>query len=143
MAPESAGVSARVSHGAVMHESMLDPRLVRATNIVGETVKSCQGEDLGQVRDLLIDLDTGQIAYAVLSFGGFLGLGKKLFAVPWTAFSLCDEELCVNIDRERLEHAPAFDKDQWPDVSDRRWGNELHSYYNLRPYWEAPDSSDS
>ena len=132
-----------MSHGAVMHESMLDPRLVRATNIVGETVKNFNGDELGQVRDLVVDLDAGQIAYAVLSFGGFLGLGKKLFAVPWHAFSLCDGEFCANIDREQLEHAPSFDKDNWPDVSDRRWGNEIHGYYNVRPYWEVFDPKDS
>lgn len=86
----------------------------------------------------MIDVDSGRVAYAVLEFGGFLGMGSKLFAVPLSAMELDSENhrFIFDKDKEALETAPGFDKDHWPDFSDREWGSSVHSHYGVRPYWE-------
>jgi hypothetical protein len=95
---------------------------------------------LGEIEDLAIDSQTGQIRYAVLSFGGFMGIGDKLFAVPWTAFTKRDNDTyALSIDKSRLERAPGFDKNNWPDMADQQWGREVHAFYNVQPYWEPRD----
>ena len=85
----------------------------------------------------MIDLDRGRIAYAVLSFGGFLGMGDKLFAIPWQAFSVDTgkKRLVLNIKKELLEKAPGFDKNKWPDMADLSLGSTLYGYYGYKPYW--------
>ena len=87
---------------------------------------------------IMLDVERGRIAYAVLSVGGFLGLGDKLFAVPWSALKLDTDRSCfvLNVDKERLENAPGFDKDRWPSMADEQWATEIHSYYGSRPYWQ-------
>lgn len=114
------------------------PRVLSATSIVGERVISTSDEDLGKIEEIMIDLDRGTIAYAVLSFGGFLGIGDKLFAVPWNAFRLDLEKghFILDVDRPVLEKAPGFDKDNWPDMADRNWAAKLHRHYGSRPYWD-------
>ena len=76
------------------------------------------GEDLGNIEDLMIDLQNDRIAYAVLSFGGFLGMGHKLFAVPWRALELKLYKhnliITLNVDKEVLKKADGFDKDKLP-----------------------------
>jgi hypothetical protein len=74
----------------------------------------------------------------VLSSGGFLGIGDKLFAVPWRALTLDTENKCFVLDvaKDRLEQAPGFEKDHWPTMADQSWAAEVHSYYRTRPYWE-------
>jgi hypothetical protein len=86
----------------------------------------------------MLDVPSGRVAYAVLSSGGFLGIGDKLFAIPWSALTLDADNKCfiLNIDKERLKNAPGFDKDHWPSMADQRWATEVHSYYQRRPYWE-------
>src|ERR1022692_2715388 len=105
-------------------------RVLSASTLAGDPVQNSAGEDLGKVNEIMIDIPSGKIAYAVLSFGGFLGMGNKLFALPWSALRL-DE------DKKKLENAPGFDKDNWPDMADTTWGTEIFSYYGARPYWEG------
>jgi len=113
------------------------PRVLSASTLIGDAVHNNAGENLGKVEELMLDLEKGRIAYAVLSFGGFLGMGNKLFAIPWDAFSLDTDEhaFMLNVPKDRLENAPGFDKDNWPDFADRTWGQTIHSYYGTRPYW--------
>jgi sporulation protein YlmC with PRC-barrel domain len=113
--------------------------LPRASKLIGADVENAQGEDLGQIEDIVLDPQDGQVAYAVLSFGGFLGLGEKYFAIPWSALTAKageDDTLILNVDKERLKNAPGFDKNSWPNMADRTWGQEIHSYYGVAPYWE-------
>lgn len=86
---------------------------------------------LGKIDDFMIHLDSGKTASAVLSFGGVLGIGNKLFAVPWPALSLDRDrrELILNVDKERLKNAPGFDKDSWPDMANTEWGENIHKFY--------------
>jgi sporulation protein YlmC with PRC-barrel domain len=113
-------------------------RVMSASSLSGDTVRNSAGEDLGNVKEIMIDIPSGRVAYAVLSFGGVLGVGNKLFAVPWDAFTLDEDrkEFVLNIDRARLENAPGFDKDNWPDMADPSFGEKVYNYYGVRPYWE-------
>jgi len=106
-------------------------KLLSATSLCGDTVKNAQGEDLGNIKDMMIDTATGQVQYYVLSFGGLFGLGDKLFAIPPQAFSVDTENECMflNVDKERLESAPGFDQDKWPDMADKTFRNEVYSHY--------------
>lgn len=115
----------------------MQPQALSASSLRGNTVKNRMGEDLGEIKDIVIDVDSGQIAYAVLSFGGILGIGDKLFAVPWKSMELNTDEKAfyLDVDKERLENAPGFDKDNWPMTSDRTFVSEVHSYYGVEPYW--------
>jgi hypothetical protein len=101
--------------------------------LTGNDVRNLQGEDVGHIKELMIDLRTGRITYAVLSFGGILGLGDKLFAVPWAALRLNQEEnfFLLDVFKERLEKAPGFDKDHWPNMQDPAWSSEVDRYYGV------------
>jgi hypothetical protein len=109
-----------------------------ANKLEGDKVVNEEGEDLGKITDIMIDVPKGRVAYAVLSFGGFLGMGDKLFAVPWNALTLDASEHCfvLNVDKETLKKEQGFDKDHWPSMADQRWATQVHAQYGTRPYWE-------
>ena len=114
--------------------------LLLCIGIAGAGLVGCgsgNGEKLGEIKEIMLDTRTGAVAYAVLSFGGLLGLGDKLFAVPWSALTLNISRKCfmLNVDRERLKMAPGFDKDRWPDMADKTWASEVHNYYQVKPYF--------
>lgn len=114
--------------------------VVSASKIIGESVVNRGNDDLGKIHELVIDAKEGRIAYAVLSFGGFMGMGDKLFAMPWKAFDFAEDKnrLILNVDKEKLKAAPGFDRNaKWPDFADRTWGNTIYSYYGYAPYWMA------
>ncbi|HSM71259.1 MAG TPA: PRC-barrel domain-containing protein [Anaerolineales bacterium] len=117
------------------------PHVLSATTIIDDKVVNPEGEELGSIKELMIDMDKGQVNYAVLSFGGFLGLGDKLFAIPWEALTLNreDHSFILNVDKERLENAPGFDQDNWPDEAQYAsgWLVDLYNYYGYPPYWMA------
>ena len=111
--------------------------VVSASKIIGEAVINQQKENLGKVHELVIDTELGSVAYVVLSFGGFLGMGNKLFAIPWQAFefSATEYKLILNVNKEKLKNAPGFDRDKMPDFADRSWGETVHNYYGCRAAW--------
>ena len=113
-------------------------RVMSASSLAGDGVRNAAGEDLGKVKEIMIDLRSGRVAYAVLSFGGFLGAGDKLFAIPWNALTLDEDrkEFVLDVDKDTLKNAPGFDKDNWPDMADEAWGGRISSYYGVRPYWD-------
>ena len=104
-----------------------------SSSITGNSVRNGNGDDLGKVEDLMIDTATGEVSYAVISFGGFLGLGDKLFAVPLQAMTVDTEnhEFVLNESKERLENAPGFDKDEWPAAANTQWREQVQSYYRV------------
>ncbi len=114
------------------------PRIMAADTLEGEKVKNAAGDDLGSIEHIMLDVPSGRIAYAVLSFGGFLGMGDKLFAIPWRALKLDIEDKCfvLNATKDQLDQAPGFDKNHWPSMADERWATSLHEYYDTEPYWE-------
>ena len=112
--------------------------IVDANKLIGCKVENSKGENLGKIESLALDLREGRIAYAVLSFGGFLGMGDKLFPVPMEAVSYrADEGKCIlDVDKETLKNAPGYDRDNLPDVSDRVWRSQIFTHYGYQPYWE-------
>jgi len=121
--------------------------LHRASKIIGADIENPQGKNLGDIKDVVMD-SQGQVRYAVLAFGGFLGMGEKYFAVPWTALTPAAgqqpgdrDRYVLNIDQERLKNAPGFDKNNWPNMADRSWGEQVFAYYGIPPYWEQREAS--
>jgi sporulation protein YlmC with PRC-barrel domain len=109
---------------------------LRSSSVVGSEVKNAEGEELGSIEDLVIDVSTGKVRYAALSFGGFLGVGDKLFAVPWGSLQFLSDadgnrHFVLDASQERLETAPGFDKNHWPDVADPKWAKEIDRYYGV------------
>jgi sporulation protein YlmC with PRC-barrel domain len=115
-----------------------NPDFVSASKIKGDKVVNRAGEHLGKIEELMIDLQGGRVAYAALSFGGFLGLGEKLFAIPWEALQLKlhDHTIMLDFPKDVLEKAEGFDKDNWP-VTNREWLATMYSYYGYQPYWQT------
>ena len=116
------------------------PHLMGADTLSGNAVSNKDGEDLGDIKEIMLDVDNGRICYAVLAFGGFLGMGEKLFAVPWHALKLdtANKRFILDVDKARLKEAPGFDKHKWPNMSDQTWAREIHSYYGTQPYDDEP-----
>ncbi|MHB1677510.1 MAG: PRC-barrel domain-containing protein [Sulfuriferula sp.] len=116
------------------------PKLMGADTLIGNDVYNHDDEDLGDIKEIMLDMHRGKVAYAVLSFGGFLGMGEKLFAVPWQALTLdtVEKRFVLNVDKERLKNAPGFDQDNWPDMADPNWVNQIHTYYGTTPELNDP-----
>jgi sporulation protein YlmC with PRC-barrel domain len=119
-------------------ETIRYPKVLSSSSICSDHVKNAAGEELGKIQDLMIDVNSGRIAYAVLSFGGFLKMGNKLFAVPWQVLQLdaVNKEFILNVDKRVLENAPGFDKENWPDMADPKFGTNIYRHYGYKPYWE-------
>jgi uncharacterized protein YjbJ (UPF0337 family)/sporulation protein YlmC with PRC-barrel domain len=121
-----------------VHTATRIQKVLPVSALTGSRVINPAGDNLGKIEDIAIDMASGRIAYAVLSFGGFLGFGSKYFALPWEALRLssAEEAFILHVDREVLEKAPGFDKEQWPEMADRQWGAGIYNHYGYRPYWE-------
>lgn len=113
-------------------------RAMSAGTLTGDRVVNRQGEHLGKLEEIMLDLNSGCVAYVVLSFGGVMGIGDKFFAIPWAALTvdLENKQIVMDITQERLKNAPGFDKDNWPKTPDREWLGEVYGYYGYNPYWE-------
>ncbi len=111
---------------------------VKASSIIGTNVVNPKGDSLGDIKEIVIDPRTGRVAYAVVSFGGFLSMGEKVFAIPFSAFkyNVTKNDYVLDVSKERLTAAPGFDSDHWPSMSDEKWNREVHKYYERSPYWE-------
>lgn len=114
-----------------------DRALFSASTLAGDRVFNRAGESLGKIEDFMVDMENGRIAYAVLSFGGVLGIGDKLFAVPTEALTFDGERRCFILDADKsdLEQAPGFDKNSWPDFNDPSFGSRVYAHYGRKPYW--------
>ena len=102
-----------------------------ATTLIGDNIRNPQKESLGDLKEIMFNTHTGEIAYGVVSYGGILGMGDKLFAVPWSAFNIdhANHELVLNVSKDRLKDAPGFDKDNWPNFADPSFATSLGAYY--------------
>ncbi len=105
--------------------------LYRASSVVGSGVKDLANKDAGKIEDLLLD-HRGRVGYAVVSFGGFMGIGDKLFAVPWDAVIVDREKraVLIDVDKETLERSPSFTADKYPDPNDREWGRDVRKAWS-------------
>ncbi len=104
--------------------------MLSSSTMNGTDVVNLAGESLGNIKDLMIDTSTGDVSYAVLSFGGFLGMGDKYFAIPWQSLTVdtVKEHIVLNVDKERLKNAPGFAKDHWPGSADDYY-TRVRTYY--------------
>jgi sporulation protein YlmC with PRC-barrel domain len=111
-----------------------------AKSINGDNVESPTGEDLGKIDDLMINLNTGEVEYAIVEYGSFLGMGGKLFAIPFSELRVdpAKQVFVVNRDKDYLKEAPGFDKAHWPDTNDHRYFESVNSYYDVTPLPTLP-----
>ena len=102
-----------------------------ADKIIGSKVMNLKGVTIGKIEDLVVDIDTGRIVYAVLESGGFLGIGDKLLPVPWASLAALPSEgmFFLNRSKEQMEQAPAFDRKNLPNMGDMSWGANVLKYY--------------
>lgn len=116
--------------------------VLSASTLIGHKVYNSQGENLGDIKDVMLDVDLGKVAYAVLSFGGFMGMGDKLFAVPWSVLQTKNQagdktvpvndkhhKIVLPIEKERLKTAPGFDKSSWPTMATLDWAKDVDTFY--------------
>src|SRR5438067_1402006 len=106
-----------------------------ATALLNERVRNRAGENLGKIEDIAIDPETGNIQYAILSFGGVLGMGDKLFPIPWSSLSASPSRdyTLLDVDQENLKHAPTFDREAWPHMGDPIWSRSKDYYRRETP----------
>lgn len=107
------------------------PYIMAADSLTGEKVVNQVGDRIGEITHIMLDIANGSIAYAVLSFGGVLGIHDKLFAVPWQSLALDvkNKWFVLNIDKDQLRNAPGFDKNHWPAMADPTWAKKVSAYY--------------
>ena len=107
--------------------------VVNVNDVINLKVMNNQDQDLGKIEAIMLQKDSGKVAYVVLTYGGFLGMGNKLFAIPWNVFSYDASKDCLrlSLSEEKLKNSPGFDKNNWPDMSDHTWNSSIYSYYNL------------
>jgi sporulation protein YlmC with PRC-barrel domain len=112
-------------------------RTLGASTLIHDKVVNLAGQDIGQIEELMIDVTTGRVAYAVMSFGGFMGIGNKLFALPWSAVTVDETKrrFVVNVTRETLDSMPGFDKDHWPDQGELEYSTGVYRQWGATPYW--------
>jgi sporulation protein YlmC with PRC-barrel domain len=118
-------------------ESSETGNLIAASKVEGTAVMNTAGEKLGSIENVMIDKLTGKVAYAVMSFGGFLGIGDRHHPLPWNVLKY-DTNLdgyVVNLDKKMLEGAPTYETDERVDWADREWARRVHDYYKVPPYW--------
>lgn len=113
------------------------PLALSASTLAGDKVVNFQNEEIGKVEEIMIDVHTGRVAYVVISFGGILGVGTKLFAVPWASIRVDTERkvFVMNADKALLERAPGFDKNDWPATPNGKWFHDVYQFYEQEPYW--------
>lgn len=106
-------------------------RNIRVSELIGKDVRNAQGEDLGDIKDVIIDMNNGKVHYVVLSFGGFLGMGDKLFAYPMRVFkpTADKDDLILAVDKERLRKAPGFEDKSWPDWDRSDYRAQVDRYH--------------
>jgi len=112
-----------------------DGSLIPSEKVNGTNVYNRRGDKLGYVEDIMIDKVSGRACYAVMSFGGFLGIGDKHWPLPWSAldYDTSKDGFVVDLDKKKLENAPSYDR------ADFRWtldyGRTVDRYYNAPSYW--------
>jgi len=118
---------------------MSKPVVLSMAVLTGYRVRNTAGEDLGKLEELVLDEDTGRVLYGVLSTGGFLGLGNRLIGIPWKRLTIQPDQkgFMLNIDKETLEHAPSFDKENRPDMSLPEWRDTVETYFTYNPADES------
>jgi len=123
----------------------------RTADLVGMNVRNKQGETLGRIDDLVIDMKTGDVRYAALGVGGVAGIGSKLFAVPWSSMTFVfgepsnknDRHFVLDMSQDDFNRSPGFDSSHWPNVADPKWAASVDKHYNVKRQEEpAPATTE-
>jgi sporulation protein YlmC with PRC-barrel domain len=135
----------------------LDPKThgatFRVSQLIGQNIQNSQGESVGEINDLVMDANTGRLRYAAVTYGGFLGVGNKMFAVPFAAFQVKvdadavrdrdvdagDYVLVLNVTQQQLEGQQGFDEENWPNMADPNWSTDLDKRYGVNRAEDAKD----
>jgi len=125
--------SSSIHTGLEKSQTDLSPELVGANKLIGLKVNNALEEHLGDIKELMLDMRTGKVAYAAIASGGVFTLGEKLVAVPWNALKHDAENnmFILDIGKERFEKAVSFDSDHWPNMVDKSWVDAIHTYYGM------------
>jgi len=117
----------------------------KASKVIGTSVQNQQGEKLGDVNNILVDLSSGRIVAVIVSSGGFLGLGDELSAIPPTALRLTSDHDTLQLDttKEALSSAPHFKANQWPDFNQPSYAGGVYRAYNVEPYFTSDQATDA
>jgi sporulation protein YlmC with PRC-barrel domain len=118
--------------------SKRDAILVGTTTLRGNSVYDVAGRFLGEIEELVLDAHSGRVAYAIMRVGGFLGMGRKLYAIPWRTVAVdgAYQRCVINVPLEKLIDAPSPDGDLLPRMADPGWATEVHAYFGCKPYWK-------
>jgi sporulation protein YlmC with PRC-barrel domain len=110
-------------------------RRLTATSIIGDRVENTSGDNLGKIDNLMVNLQTGQVEYAVVEFGSFLGIGGKLFAIPFHELRVdpVKEVFVLNRSKEYLKDIPGFDQTHWPGTNEHAYFDDVNNYWGTRP----------
>lgn len=134
---ETSGSGSGMESGSDL-EARETERLIGSDKVEGTNVVRPNGETIGEIERVMIDKRSGQVAYAVMSFGGFLGMGEDYYPLPWSMLTY-DENLdgyVVDLTEEQLRGAPRLNETEDDEMwSDRQWGQRVHDYYGAQPYW--------
>ncbi|MBK7900845.1 MAG: PRC-barrel domain-containing protein [Azonexus sp.] len=127
-------MSSEISSSSADTNTSAGHLVLSASTLAGDDVYNRQGIKLGSIKEIMLDVPNGTVSYAVLSCGGFLSLGEKLFAIPWRALQVDTEKkrFVFDADEARLKDAPGFDNDHWPNMADASWAKGIHSYYGTQ-----------
>ena len=131
MAAPATGASPMATSPAAVAPEVKAFRDMRASKLIGSDVRNAQNENLGEIKDLVVDVNNGRVHYAVLSFGGFLGLGDKLFAYPVSVFTPTSDsdKVLLNVDKAKLKAAPGFESKSYPEWNDVKYSTEVDRYF--------------
>ncbi len=112
-----------------------DFNLISSEDVEGTTVFDLAGNEIGEIDHLMIDKISGRVRYAVMSFGGFMGLGHSHYPLPWNSLTYDKERegYAANVTEQQLKDAPEFSDDSW---TDRDWEKRVHEHYSAQPYWD-------
>lgn len=126
-----------VTDNAIVQPAAKPHALIASDRVEGTAVRRPNGDKVGTIQRVMIDKISGNVAYAVLSFGGFLGLGEKHLPIPWSRlkFDTIMQSYQVDISDDELKSAPSYAADKDFDWGDRSRETQLHDYYKARPYW--------
>jgi hypothetical protein len=107
--------------------------LIAASKVEGTSVYNRRGESLGSIYDVMIGKRSGKVGYAIMSFGGFLGMGERYHPLPWEVLDYDEQQggYVVDLDKQRLQDAPSYGVDETPDWSNRDYGRRIDEYYGV------------
>jgi sporulation protein YlmC with PRC-barrel domain len=118
------------------HRQAFSSSLSGATSLCAQTLIDSTGDVMGSIVDVLLDLERGRVAYALVACGGFVGVGERMFAVPWTALQHDGAQFVLNGNRSLLESGPSFDREHWSDTPEQGWHERVHAHFHARPFWD-------